>query len=220
LGAKGKTTRRRHWRRIGARFATGLGVLTLAACGGGGERQDADEPEGEFPVDVATAKFPNRQRLAETTDLRLAVQNTGDETIPDLAVTIFIDDGAQGSFDIRLEQPGLANPNRPVWVLEDKYPRLAGERRPLGSSPGDIAATNTFAFGSLDPGDRREMIWKVTPVRGGTYTVNYEIAAGLHGKAQAVTADGSEPSGKFVVTISTKPPQARVNDEGKVEIEQ
>jgi hypothetical protein len=35
-----------------------------------------------------------------------------------------------------------------------------------------------------------------------------------------VTADGSEPGGKFVVTISTKPPQARVNDEGKVEIEQ
>jgi hypothetical protein len=35
-----------------------------------------------------------------------------------------------------------------------------------------------------------------------------------------VTADGSEPGGKFVVTISTKPPQARVNDKGKVEIEQ
>ena len=64
------------------------------------------------------------------------------------------------------------------------------------------------------------MIWKVTPVRGGTYTVNYEVAAGLFGKAKAVTADGSKPSGKFLVTISTKPPQARVNEEGKVEIEQ
>jgi hypothetical protein len=220
LGENGKTTRRRRWRRIGAKFATGLGVLTLAACGGGGERQDADEPEGEFPVDVVTANFPNRQRLAEVTDLRLGVRNTGDETIPDLAVTIFIEDGADGPFSIRLEDPALANPNRPVWVLEDKYPRLAGEGRPLGSSPAEIAATNTFAFGSLDPGDRREMIWRVTPVRGGTYTVNYEIAAGLHGKAQAVTADGSQPSGEFVVTISTKPPQARVNDEGKVEIEQ
>ncbi len=134
-------------------------------------------------MDVSTAKFPNRQRLAETTDLRLGVENAGKETIPDLAVTIFIDDGTQGSFNIRLDQPGLANPNRPVWVLEDKYPRLAGESRPLGTAPGDIAAANTFAFGALDPGDRREMIWKVTPVRGGTYTVNYEIAAGLHGQS-------------------------------------
>src|ERR687891_45679 len=98
LGEKGTTTRRRRRRRVGARVATGLGVLTLAACGGGGERQDTDEPEGEFPVDVVTAKFPNRQRLAETTDLRLAVRNSGDEAIPDLAGTLFIDDGGSGSF--------------------------------------------------------------------------------------------------------------------------
>ena len=194
-------------------------MLTLVACGGGSERQDADEPEGDFAVDVVTAKFPNRQRLADTTDLRLGVENTGDETVPDLAVTIFLDDGASGSFNIRLDQPDLANPNRPVWVLEDKYPRLAGEPRPPGSSPGAVAQTNTYAFGPLDPDERREMIWRVTPVRGGTYTVNYEIAAGLTGKAKAVTADGSKPGGKFVVTISTKPPKARVNDEGKVEIE-
>ena len=83
-------------------------------------------------------------RVAEATELRLGVENTGTETIPDLAVTIFIDDGTQGSFNIRLDQPGLANPNRPVWVLEDKYPRLAGESRPLGTAPGDIAAANTF----------------------------------------------------------------------------
>ncbi|MGH2994669.1 MAG: hypothetical protein ACRDL1_14200 [Solirubrobacterales bacterium] len=205
-------------RRAGATIAAGIGALLLAACGGGGERQDANEPEADFPIEVTTAKFPNRQRLAETTDLRLEVENTGEETIPDLAVTIFVEDGAQGSFSIRLDQPGLANPNRPVWVLEDKYPRLAGEPRPPGSSPADTAATNTYAFGALEPGDTREMIWRVTPVRGGTYTVNYEIAAGLHGSAEAVTADGP-PSGKFVVTIATKAPKATVNDAGKVEIQ-
>jgi hypothetical protein len=205
-------------RRAGATIAAGIGALLLAACGGGGERQDANEPEADFPIEVTTAKFPNRQRLAETTDLRLGVENTGEETIPDLAVTIFVEDRAQGSFSIRLDQPGLANPNRPVWVLEDKYPRLAGEPRPPGSSPADTAATNTYAFGALDPGDTREMIWRVTPVRGGTYTVNYEIAAGLHGSAEAVTADGP-PSGKFVVTIATKAPKATISDAGKVEIE-
>jgi hypothetical protein len=201
-------------------LAASIAALTLAACGGGGERQDEDEPEGEFPLEVVSAKFPNRQRLAETTDLRLGVRNTGEDTIPELAVTISTDDNPAAPFSVRLDQPGLANPNRPVWVLEDKYPRLAGESRPLGSSPAEVAASNTFAFGPLESGDRREMIWRVTPVRGGTYTVAYEMAAGLTGKAEAVTEDGSPPSGKFVVTISTKPPQARVNDQGQVEIKQ
>lgn len=199
-------------------------AASLAACGGG-ERQDEDEPEGEFPVTVTDAQFPNRQRLAETTDLKLAVENTGNEQIPDLAVTIFLDDGGgavssgaggQGSFSIRTEQPGLANPNRPVWILENKYPRLEGEEAPLGSSPGTTAQTNTFGFGPMAPGDTKEMVWRVTAVRGGTYTVNYEIAAGLQGKAEAVTADGSTPEGKFVVTISTKPPAASVDDQGNV----
>jgi hypothetical protein len=205
-------------------------AIALSACGGGGERQDADEPEGEFPVEVTDAKFPNRQRLAETTDLRLGVENTGSEEIPDLAVTISIEDGGggavssgasgQGSFSVRSDQPGLANPNRPVWVLEDKYPRIVGEPAPLGSSPGATAQTNTFAFGPLPPGDTREMVWRVTPVQGGTYTIGYEIAAGQQGKARAVTDDGSDVTGEFVVTISTKPPQARVNDAGKVVIEE
>jgi hypothetical protein len=214
-------------RRLGAALATTVGVIALAGCGGGPERQDEGEPEGDFPVEVTTAKFPNRQRLAETTDLRLGVENAGTEGIPDLAITIFVDDGGtassgsggQGSFSIREEQPGLANPNRPVWILENKYPRIAGEPQPRGTSPGTSAQTNTFSFGSLPAGETREMIWRLTPVRGGTYTVNYEIAAGLHGKARAVTDDGSEPAGKFVVTISTKPPKATVNDAGEVVIQ-
>ena len=214
---------------LGAALATALSVLSLTACGGGGERQDESEPEGQYPVNVTTAQFPNRQRLAETSDLRLAVENTGTEEIPDLAVTIFVDDGTgavsagaggQGSFSIRSDQPGLANPSRPVWILENKYPRIEGEGEPLGSSPGTSAQTNTFGFGPLAAGETREMIWRVTPVRGGTYTLNYKIAAGLQGNAEAVTADGSAPEGKFVVTISTKPPQASVDDQGHVIVEE
>jgi len=221
LGANGTTvTSGGGWRRLGAGVAAGAAAVVLASCGGGGERQDVDEPEGDFPVEVTEAQFPNRQRLAETTDLKLAVENTGTEEIPDLAVTISTDGGTAGSFSVRSEQPGLANPNRPVWILEDKYPRIAGEPAPLGSSPGTTAQTNTFAFGPLAAGDTREMVWRVTPVQGGTYTVNYEVAAGQQGKARAVTEDGSEVTGEFVVTISTKPPQARVNEAGKVVTEE
>jgi hypothetical protein len=56
----------------------------------------------------------------------------------------------------------------------------------------------------------------VTPVEARTTTVHYEIAAGLHGKAKAVTADGSPVEGEFVVTITDKPPKTCVNDAGKV----
>jgi hypothetical protein len=68
----------------------------------------------------------------------------------------------------------------------------------------------------MAPGETKDMIWRLTAVRGGTYTVNYEIAAGLQGNAVAVTADGSPPEGKFVVTISTKPPSASIDDQGNV----
>jgi hypothetical protein len=218
-------------RRLGTFLAAGALALALAACGGDeNERQDATEPQGEFPVDVYKSKFANRQRLAETQDLVLGVENTGNETIPDLAVTISTDGGqttgsynAGGSFYIRLDDPALANPNRPVWILENKYPVIKGgpaSGLPKGSSACTTAQTNTFACGTLEPGERREMIWRVTPVRAGTYTVDYEISAGLFGKAKAVTADGSTPEGKFVVTITDKPPQARVNEQGEVEIQE
>jgi hypothetical protein len=219
LGRKGKSALRSGQRRWAgpALLATSL-TLGLAACGGSEERPDASEPSGEFPVEVVTSKFPLNQRLAETTDLVLGVENAGDETIPNLAVTIYIDDGAVGSFSIREDNPALANPNRPVWILENKYPRIQGEPAPEGTSPGTVAQTNTFGFGELPAGERLEIVWRLTPVKAGTYTVNYELAAGLYGKAKAVDSSGAQPKGKFLVTITDKPPQARVTDAGKVEV--
>jgi hypothetical protein len=202
-------------------------ALVLAACGDDAERQDADEPSGEFPVDVVDANFPTEQRLAKTSDLRLEVENAGEETIPDLAVTIWTgDEKGSGSFSVRSDQPNLANPNRPVWILENGYPKLLTE----GLSPKDLdkapsagaaaAQTDTFSFGSIAPGDSVDAVWRVTPVQAGTFTVHYEIAAGLTGKAVAVNPDGSDGvEGEFVVTISDKPPRARVNDAGQVEIQ-
>jgi hypothetical protein len=191
--------------------------LGLTACGGDSESQEESEPTGEFPTEVVESKFQPRQRLAQTTNLELGVENTGQEIIPNVAVTIFTDDGADGSFSIRIDNPTLANPNRPVWILENKYPRIVGDPAPEGSSPGTVAQTNTFGFGELQPGDRLDMVWKLTPVKAGTYTVNYEVSAGLFGNAKAVTSDGTQPKGKFVVTITDKPPKARVTGSGRVE---
>lgn len=193
-----------------------LAALALAACGSG-ESQDANEPEGDFPVDVTTSEFPVRQRLADTADLVLGVENIGDEALPELAFTIYTDEGnADGSFKERSDQPGLANPNRSVWVLENKYPRLVGDPPPKGLSGGFRAQTNTFGFGPLEPGETKDVVWRVTPVQTGTYTLHYEVAAGLDGNAKAVTAGGGEVKGEFVVTITDKPPNARVNGRGRV----
>lgn len=194
----------------------------LVACGGGEERQDVEEPSGDFPVAVTQARFPTDQRLAETSDLRLAIENIGEETVPDLAITIHTgDEKADGPFNLRSEQPGLADPNRPVWILENQYPKLVepgmkpAEFDQAPSAGAEAAQTNTFSFGALPPGEAKEIVWRVTPVQAGTFTVHYELAAGLQGKAKAVTSDGNPVDGEFVVTISDKPPKARVNDAGE-----
>jgi len=217
-----------------------LGVLLaagVASCGG--SRQDATEPEGDFPVSIVSADFPSKQQLAQNTNLTLSVANTGDKEIPNLAITIFTTSNAstdeetttttgttgtttgtteelptaQGSFSVRSEQEGLAIPFRPVWILEEGFPKLEGQTAPAGA---EAAQTDTYAFGPLAANETRSMVWNVTPVQGGTYTVHYRVAAGLQGNAKAVTADGSVPEGEFVVRISNAPPQTRVDDSGKV----
>lgn len=201
----------------------------VSACGGG-ERQDVTEPSGDFPVQVAKAKFPNRQQLVETSDVELKINNVGDQTIPDLAVTIHTtlastaasEPKAGRPFDIRVDQPGLASPNRPVWILEQGYPKLitpGATAKNIASAPavgGAAAQTDTFQFGAVRSGENKDIVWRVTPVRAGTYTVRYEVAAGLQGKARAVTPDGSPVKGEFAVTITPKTPQTCVKGTSQV----
>ena len=118
----------------------------------------------------------------------------------------------QGSFNIRLNNPALANPNRPVWILENDYPKLLGNgvtRKNLHSAPSAGAAaaqTDTFQFGAVPPGQTKDIVWRVTPVQAGTYTVHYDVAAGLQGNAKAVTPSGGKVKGQFHVAIASKPP--------------
>lgn len=189
-----------------------LSGALLAACGGG-QRQDANEATGDYPVAITKAVFPAHQQLAVSSNLVLEIQNTGQETIPDLAVTISTDPNADESFSVRSAQQGLAIPSRPVWVLEAGYPKLVGEIAPAGA---ESAASKTYSFGPVPAGESRSLVWRVTPSIAGTYAVAYRVAAGLAGKARAVTADGSVPEGEFMVEISDVPPQTRVDESGKV----
>jgi len=192
-------------------------ALVLSACGEEAKPQSDNEPQGEFEVDVTKSEFPTAQRLAQTSDLVLGVKNTGTEPLPELAFTITTDDGqANGSFSVYVDDPSLSNPSRPVWILENKFPRELGTPPPPGLSGGFRAQTNTFGFGSLEPGEEKNIVWRVTPVQAGTYTLHYIVEAGLDGNARAVTADGGEVKGEFVVTITDKPPKATVDDAGNV----
>jgi hypothetical protein len=189
-----------------------VAALGLAACGGG-TSQDANEAAGTYPVDVVNATFPAKQRLAQKSVLAITVRNAGDKTIPNLAATVEAGDKAGGgngagnaqAFAEASQESGLADPSRPVWVL-DSAPR-----------GGVTAYTNTWALGALKPGEQRTFLWHVTAVKSGVHSVRYEVAAGLDGKAKAVLAGGSQrPSGQFTIDISGKPANARVGDNGQV----
>jgi len=172
---------------------------------------------------VTVAEFAPKQRLAETTDLELAFLNTGDETIPDLTLTIYTGDvKADGSFNVRSEQEGLADPNRPVWILENDFPKFleAGtSTKDLDTAPtagAETSSTDTYVFGELAPDEEIHVVFRVTPVVPGTYTVHYEVAAGLDGNARAVTDTGEPVVGEFVATITDQPSASKVDEDGNV----
>jgi hypothetical protein len=191
-------------------------VGTVAACGEGSSSGD-EEVAGRYPVKVVTAELPTKQRLGETVLLRLGARNAGERAVPALTVTISVGGrlGRASSlpFAIHDPQPGLAQPDRPVWVLADRYPKLAGSTEPAGAQS---ANQKTFDFGRLEPGDTVEAVWKLSAVREGRYDLLYTIDAGLEGRAKAVTARGARPGGSFAVRISSAPPSTEVTDSGRV----
>lgn len=195
------------------------GALTasLAACGGSESSSDSNEAAGKYPVKIVTAEFPAKQRLGETTLLRLGVRNTGHKALPSLAVTISVG-GKEGRastlpFGYRDPAPGLAQPDRPVWVLSARYPKVNGSAETAG---GETSSPKTFAFGPLKPGKTAEAVWKLNAVKSGKYDVFYEVGAGLNGDAKAETAPGTQAGGSFTAEISSVPPETEVTDNGEV----
>jgi len=127
--------------------------------------QDADEPEGEFTLEVVDASFPAKQTIAQPARMRLTVRNTDDRELPNLAVTVETEPGEDGAAPTAFGQAGtdprLADPNRPVWIVD---------RDPEG---GQTAYTNTWAIGRMFPGETKEIEVKLgerplsAPTNGG-----------------------------------------------------
>ena len=178
-----------------ARAAALAGIVVLASgCGGGGERQDANEPSGEFPLEIVSASFPKSQGIGQTTSLRITVQNAGQEPAPNVAMTI---DGLA----TKISNPDAADPERPVWVVN---------QAPQGA---DTALVGTWAFGALPGGEKRTFTWQVTATRSGTHTLHYRAGAGLDGKAVAVASGGGSIDGAITVRVTRRPRDLVVDSE-------
>ena len=185
-------------------------LIAVVGCGGG-ERQDENEPEGNFAVEVVSSSFPEKQKLAQSSNLVITVRNAGDEVVPNVAVTL-------EGLDYRSTQPDVANSSRPQFAVNGVPREIGGfpeakDATPLGC---DTAYVDTWACGPLKPGVERTFVWKVTAVKAGPYKLSWRVAAGLNGKAKAVASGGgAAPSGAFTGTVSNEAPDVRIADDGK-----
>ncbi len=172
-----------------------MGLLALSGCGGSDdERQGADDREGTYTVDVVTASVPERQQLSTEETLRVTVRNAGTETIPNVAVSL-------EGVNMLNEQPGIADPRSPVWIV-DEAPQA-----------GVTAYVQTWALGPLKPNAEQEYVWRMTPVVPGEHTLRWRVAGNLTGSAKAELAGGGVPEGTFDVRVRARPRETRVNPE-------
>ncbi len=189
----------------------------MAGCGGGGERQDAGATEGDFEVAIVKSDFAPVQRLAKTRMMRVGVENSGAETIPNLAITVKLlgeeGENARQAFGYRDPQKNLSLPDRPVWVLDLGYPTLAGSDVLGGAG---TASPRTFAFGELEPGETAEAVWRLTPVKAGSYRISYEVSPDIYGVGSITDSSGGVPEGQFAVRVLKGPERQRVTGDGRV----
>jgi len=221
-GAIARATAPRRAPRVLALGTVAVSALLAGGCGGG-TRQDAAEHAGNFPMKVVRASFPAQQSIARQTKLELRVRNTGSHTVPTVAVTI-------DSFEYTSHYPELADDQRPIWAIEQGPGTVAKppvETEEVSLSAGaETAYVNTWAMGSLAPGQTRSFAWRVVPVKSGSYTVRYTVAAGLSGKAKAVadargSGESSPVQGQFAVDVAATPKLTHVNPStGRVEVGQ
>lgn len=221
---KGEPARGRHHRwyvppALRGRFAfllSAAAIAALAGCGGDDERQDANEPEGDYKVEVVEASFPSEQKLAKRSELVIVVRNADTKQIPNVAVTM-------KGLDYRKDDPDLADQRRPQFVVNGRFKNFGNIEDAQAQTPNGIenpTYVDTWSLGPLEPGESKKFRWDVTAVVAGPYELSYTVAAGLDGKARAVDeATGDTPQGIFTGTVSDAAPQTRIADDGKTIVE-
>jgi hypothetical protein len=211
-------------RRIDARALAALAAAALVTGCGSAQRQDKNEPKGNFPVAVEKASFPKAQKLAKSSRMEIDVRNAGQKTIPDVSVTVrckgAVAPGSGNGFSYNTTQRGVADTSRPQFVVDKIPTRTTRPVGPLRLDPLErsSAFVDTYPLGKLGPGRTARFTWDVTAVHAGPYKVCWEVNAGLYGKAKAVAASNSAlpVRGQFSGTVSSKAPIAQVTPDGRV----
>jgi hypothetical protein len=183
-------------------------VVALVAGGCGAARQDVHEAKSTYTMQVVKASFPPSQSIARPTYFELQVRNAGSQTAPHVAVSI-------DSFNYVENYPALAASQRPVWVIErgpGPVSKVPVESAVI-SPPGGATTTyvNTWTLGPLAAGQTQTYRWRVTPVKAGTHTVHYTIAAGLAGNAKAQLSSGGPVAGQLLAYVAPSPPARHVD---------
>ena len=199
----------------------GASALAVPGCGGG-SRQDANEPSATYPVRLVSKSFPRNQSLAKDSTMEIVVQNAGTKMIPMISVTVKCGSALGGSFSTVTQDPNVADPERPQFVV-NKIP-TATERvnPPLDPAPLErsSAYVDTYPLGPLGARHTATFMWDVSAVKAGPYRLCWRVNAGLYGKAKAVAASGSPPiAGVFSGVVSNKAPKATVGPDGRSIIE-
>ena len=137
--------------------------------------------------------------------------------MPALTVTISVA-GKQGQtsslpFGVRDEQVGIAQPDRPVWVLAQTYPRLPNSDEPGGATtlqPQDLRLRPAEAWRD-DGGD-------LEAERGQGRPLHPPLQRRRRAERNGEGGDqgGVAPGGSFVTEISAVPPDTEVTDSGEV----
>jgi hypothetical protein len=201
----------------------GASALVAAGCGGGGQRQDAKEIAGDYPVKVLRATFPDHQTLAKDSSMLIVVQNAGQKPIPTISVTVKCGPGLGGSFTTTTSASNVADPQRPQFVVNKLPTATARVNPPLDPAPLErsSAFVDTYPLGSLAAGHTATFQWDVSAVKAGPYRLCWRVNAGLYGNAKAVAAAGGQPvSGVFSGTVSNKAPKATIGPDGTTVITQ
>ena len=196
-------------------LAAAAAALVVAGCGGGQSTdQFRNEEKGDYEVEVTRATFPADQVVARTYEMRIDVENTGDQTVPAVNVSIALPGrDSTLAFAYRNEQPGLAGAQRPAWVLEEGYPKLAGT---VGRGGAQTSSRRTFQFGSLGPGRTARTVWRVTAVEPGKFGLSWRIEAGLGLGVNAVDRSGATPTGLFEVNVNNRPRLTEIDEQGRI----
>lgn len=207
-----------------------LAAAAVSACGSASTQPQAKSAASgkptRYPVAIDTASFPTSQSVAQGADLVIAVRNTGQRTIPNVAVTICNvtcrssappgEGSSAPAFGDNSTQPNESNPGRPLWIV-DRPPGACGFSCINGGRGSAVTAyANTWSMGRLRPGHTARFQWKVTPIAPGRHTVAWAVAASFSGRGRAVESGGGAPSGSFTVDVGNRPAQTYVNNGGQI----